>query len=328
MNPITKSSLLSLLCLTTSLVAQGAEQTLRTTAKKGASIWLIQEDKQEQTIDQGGQQMEMGNTTTHTVHLTVTDVDDKGVLTVEAEIVRVHGSVQSPMGDTEFDSATPAGDDEDGGFGMSSKAMTRLAGKKFTAKVEPRGTIASLEGTAELISKGGRMGGGVSEGSLKQMVTNAFGMMPEKPVAQGSTWDHVEKATGRMPMNNKLTLTVAKLDDATFEITTVGTVEKPAGEAPAAAGEGEGDEEAQMRKMLENTKISNGKIAGSQKVSRQDGFVVEATNTMTMDVDMETPMGDVSMNVKKTTTTKRTTAEAAMPKKVEPAKEAAKTGDK
>lgn len=329
MNPITKSSILSFLCLAASVAAQGPELTLRTTAKKGSSIWLLQESKQEQTIDQGGQQFDVGGTTTHTLHITVLDVDDKGVLTVETEIVRIHGAMQmGPMGEAEFDSASPEDGDDDGDDmgGMSPaamvKQMTKLAGKKFTAKVDGAGKATALEGAAELLKVGGgRMGNPVTEDTLKNLTEAAFGIMPEKPIAVGASWDHVEKGTGRIGASNKMKLTLAKCDDASFEITATGTVEKPADD------DASDESDDPMREMMKNMTITNGKVMGTQKVSRQDGFVIEASNTVSMDVDIETPMGAMTMAMKNTVSTKRTTAEAAMPKKAPAKTEPAKTGE-
>lgn len=339
MIPFTQASLVSLALFTTALVAQGGEQTLRTTAKKGASIWLVREQSQSQTIDQGGQEMEIGNSTAFTLHLTIKDVDDKGQLIVETEVVRVQSSVKmGPMGEADFDSASPATDNDDGGgggFGPDPKAMAKqpakLVGKKFIAKVDARGKATALEGTAELVDDKGRsgMGGGmgspITEDSLKGLVEAAFGNHPEKPVAVGATWEETPKSTGRMPSQHKVTMTLAKLDDAMFEISAAGTVEKPSDDKLAELGGESGDE--MMREMLKNMSISNGKIVGSQKISRQDGFVLEANHVTSMDVEMETPMGAMSMTVKNTTTTKRTSAEAAMPKKPE-TPPAPKTGDK
>ena len=334
MIPMNKFSIVTLLSLSAALAAQG-ELTLRTNAKKGSSVWLLQEQKQEQTIDQGGQTFETTTTTTHTLHVSVLEVDDKGVMTVETEVVRIHGAMDlGPMGEVEFDSAAPPSEeDDDGGMGMPSpgamaKQATKLAGKKFTAKVDNQGKVTSLDGVAELVkATRGTMGSGASEGSLKQMVEGAFGMMPEKPVAVGGTWEHTQKDTGRVSSNQKLTLTLAKADDASFEVTAVGTIEPP-------SLKDEGDDKDPMAAMMKNMKIENGKIRGSQKVSRADGFLVESAQQMSMNIEMDGPMGAFSIEVKQTTSTKRTTAEAAMPKKAEktekaePAKDAPKEAGK
>lgn len=339
MNPRSNLSLFTFLCLATPLLAQG-EIDLRTTAKKGNSVWLVQETKQEQTIDMGGQQMESSTNTSRIVQVTVKDVDDKGHLIVESKIARVMGSMTMPMGmgDFEFDSAAKADDggDEEGMAGMGAmmkKAMMAGAGKSFTAKVSPLGKVVELlDGAAEIMksSEGGMMGGSsMDEGALKQIVENAFGLLPEKPMAVGAKWEHKQKESGgRMPMEHKVELTLAKADAETFEVTATGTVDKPADAKKDDKEETiEGDEQQAMaREMMKSMKVKNGKMSGKMSVSRRDGFVVEATNTITMDVEMTAgPMGEMQMAMKMSTSTKRSTAEAAVPaKKEEPKKEEAK----
>jgi hypothetical protein len=198
MNSRTFLSLLPLLLASTAF-AQG-EVDLRTTAKKGSSVWLVQETKQEQNIDMGGQQMEAGNTVTRTIHVTIKDIDDKGNLIVETKIARVQGAVTMPMiGDSEFDSAEPAeAEEENDGMGnmagMMTKALMAGAGKTFTAKVDPHGKVLELlDGAKEIVESGkdGAMGAsGLDEAALKQIVSGAFGELPSKPVAVGGKWEH------------------------------------------------------------------------------------------------------------------------------------------
>ncbi len=333
-------SLLSLFCLAAPLSAQG-EVDLRTTAKKGASVWLLQEQKQESTIDMGGQEIETSQTTTRTVHVTVKDVDDKGNLVVETKIVRAQGAATMPMGmgDYEFDSATEkpaeagAAEEDEGGFGNMGAMMKKMqmagVGKSFTAKVSPYGKVVELtDGVAEIVGDDGAgmmMGGGMGKSTLTQMVETAFGVLTDKPVAVGGKWEHKQKDTdGRMPAEHTVEMTLTKADAEALEITATGTVTKPESKGDPAAEAGS-EEEEMARQMMKDMKMKNGKIVGSQKISRVDGFVIEATNTMSMDVEMESPMGEMAMTVKAVNTTKRTTAEAAMAvKKAESAKEPAK----
>ncbi len=331
MNQLRYLSLFSAICLATPLLAQG-EVDLRTTAKKGSSVWLVQETKQAQVIDMQGQEMETEQSTTRTLCFTVKDVDDKGNLVVETKIARIQGSTKLPMGmgDMEFDSAAPASDeDDDGGMGgmggMMKKAMMAGAGKSFTAKLSPLGKVIELmDGAADILkSDDEKMPGGeaMSADTLKQLVESAFGTLPEKATAVGAKWQHTQKeGNARMPAESKLEMTLTKADAESFEITAVGTVDKPA-EAKADTKDGEkiddGDEqEAMGREMLKSMKMKNGKQTGTLKVSRQDGFVLESTNTVTMDVEMSAgQMGDMQMSMKQTVTCKRTTAEAAVPAK-------------
>ena len=333
-------SLVTALALCAPGFAQG-EIDLTVTTKKGASVWLVEETKSSQVIDMQGQEMETGQTITKYLQFTVKDVDDKGVMTIETKIVRVVGSMALPMGmgDMEVDSAAPAEEEEEeDGMGMGAmmggmkKAMTAGAGKAFTAKVDAKGKVVELmEDAKELLKDsggGGRMMGGtaMSEDSLKELVSSAFGELPAKPVAVGGKWERSEKdSAGRMPSNNKFDLTLAKADAESFEVTIAGTVEKPA--APADADKIEGDDEqAEMqREIMKSMQMKNGKIAGLCKASRTDGFVTEANLTISMDVEMSAgQMGDMAMSIKIAKSMKRTTEAAAAPKKAEPKKDEAK----
>lgn len=350
MKQLSLSSLL-LLGLAATLSAQGDAHDLRTTAKKGASVWIAQESKSEQAIDMGGQQMDMGNTITYMVQVTVADVDDKGMLTVEAKIGRVFGTMTIPMmGDVEFDSIdqkaddAPAEEDESGmpNFDAIGQAMGSLAGAVFTAKVDPFGQVKSMDGVTKVLDaarkKGGRMGGQMlgaqlNESAMERLVESAFGILPEQPIAVGASWDRNEdQKSSRMNVSNKMKLTLAKHDAESFEITASGTVEKAASSAEPAK-DGEDEQAAMQREMMAQMKIENGKITGTAKISRTDGFLVASNSTMSMDMAMPSPMGggEMTINQKVTTNTKRTTAEAATKKAgaaKEAPKEAAKEGGK
>jgi hypothetical protein len=336
-------SLVTALALCAPGFAQG-EIDLKVTTKKGASVWLVEETKSSQVIDMQGQEMETEQTSTKYLQFTVKDVDDKGVMTVETRIVRIVGSMALPMGmgDMEVDSAAPAEEEEEeDGMGMGAmmsgmkKALTAGAGKTFTAKVDAKGKVVELMDDAKELLKdsggGGRMmgAGAMSEESLKELVSSAFGELPTKPVAVGGKWERSEKdSAGRMPSNNKFDLTLAKADAESFEVTIAGTVEKPA--APADDKEGDkiegDDEQAEMqREIMKSMQMKNGKIAGLCKASRTDGFVTEANLTISMDVEMSAgQMGDMAMSIKIAKSMKRTTEAAAAPKKAEPKKDEAK----
>lgn len=325
-------SLLPLL-LAAPLLAQG-EIDLRPTVKKGNSVWLQVEQKLEQVIDMGGQEMEQTQNLTRVLHVEIKDVDDQGNMTVATKIARVHGSMSLPMGmgDIDFDSAAPDdGGDAGGmpGMGNMKEAMLAGAGKSFTAKLNARGQVVEITEGADAILKGNQ--GGLNSGNamdratLEQIVESAFGTLPEKPVAVGSKWQHTEKETsGRMPMEHKVELTLTKADDQAFEVTASGTVEKP--EVAGAGDEQAGNTQEEMaRQMLKTMKVKNGKLSGTTRISRKDGFVLDANNSVSMDVEMEAgPMGDMAMAMKQTISTKRTGPEAAEAKKPAAPKDEAK----
>jgi hypothetical protein len=337
-------SLVTALALCAPGFAQG-EVDLKVTTKKGASVWLLEETKQSQVIDMQGQEMETEQKTSKFLQFTVKDVDDKGVMTIETRIVRIQGSMGLPMGmgDMEFDSAAPESNEEedDGGMGMGAmmsglkKSMMAGVGKSFTAKVDAKGKVVELMDDAKELLKdsgggGGRMmnGPALTEEALKDLVSSAFGEMPEKPIAVGAEWQRDEKeAGGRMPSQNKFKLTLAKADAESFEITIAGTVEKLP--MPENAGddtiEGDDEQAAMQREMMKSMQLKNGKIAGVCKVSRVDGFVTEANNTISMDVEMSAgPVGDMAMALKISKSLKRTTEAAAAPKTAAPKTDEAK----
>lgn len=322
--------LFSLLCFSTPLFAQGAELDLRSTAKKGTSVWLVTVQKQEQTVEVGGQEMETGQTVTRTLHVSVLGEDGDNLL-VETKIARIQGSAALPMGmgDVEFDSAAPAkaGEEEDEGMGgmggMLKQAMLAGAGKSYRAKITRHGKVVELlDGSADLLeSKTDSMAGGsLTKGDLERFVETAFGRVPEKATAVGAKWQHTDtREDGRMPMEQKLELTLVKADADSYEISTTGTVTKSEGkDGDKPAGGEEAEEVAMAREMMKGMKLSNGKFTGTQKVSLQDGFVLETASVMSVDAEFSGQM-EMKMSVKSTTTTKRSTEEAAMPKKAEKA---------
>ena len=66
------------------------------------------------------------------------------------------------------------------------------------------------------------------------------------------------------------------------------------------------------REMRKNMEIKNGKITFKCVTSREDGFLIEASQNMSMDVTMESPMGAIEMKNVMSIETKRTTKAAAM----------------
>lgn len=304
------------------LAAQDVD--LRSTAKKGSSVWLLVEQQVSQTFEVMGQEMESAQSTKRVLHVTVDDVDDKGNLTVSVAIARVFGTISNPnMDDMEFDSTKPTEapeDDPTGGMMVSMlKSLQAGAGKKFTAKASPNGRMLEIVDAKDVLQKG-EEAMGLDEPQLKQMVEGAFGRLPEKPTAKGGKWTHEDGGrNGRMPTRTVNELTLSQVDDDTFEIESSGKIEK----VEPAAGE---DDDNPMAAMLKSMKISNGKATGKQKISRKDGFLIESKHEGSMDAEMTMQGMTVPMKIKHTTTTKRTTEADAKPaaKAAEPKKEAPK----
>lgn len=321
--PAFRTLVLSLLA-TAPVLAQQVD--MRTTAKKGATVWLLQEQQQTQAFEVMGQEMESTQTIRRALHVTVDDVDADGNLKVTTKLARVHGVITNPqMGDLEFDSAKPFEEPEDDPTGgmltTMLKSMTVGAGKSFVAKVDPFGKVVELVDTKAMAGEGDVPA--LDEGTMKTMVEGAFGRRSDKPIAPGEGWSIEEtERGGRLPVVMKAKAVLAKADAATFELTSSGTIEKM---PPAAEGPAEGDDENPAAEMLRSIKLSNGKAKGTTKLSREDGFLLESRLETSMDAEMSMGGMSVPMAIKQLTTTKRITEAEAMPKKAE-APKAAETG--
>jgi hypothetical protein len=338
MNPILRHPLsLLFLCVAAPLTAQTTTQDakvdLSAKLKQGSTVWLVQETRNEQAIDMGGQQMEMGNHTTYTIRAEVTKVGDDGKSTLQVKLVRVAGSMTVPMvGDVEFDSAQPAaeGDSEPAMPGMPNldaigKAMSAMADTTFTAVVDAHGNVSEVKGFEESLAaarkKAGRvgaqmLGGQLNEGVLSRMVETVVGVRPKEAIAVGTSWEQTDKQKQqRMEVANKMKLTLNNATAEDFVIGVEGTIEKPRIEVDKGEGEEEDEGAAMAREMMANMQVKNGKIQGSSKLSRADGFVLESRSVMSMEIHTASPMGgDMIIDNRVTTTVKRTTEAEATKK--------------
>jgi len=232
------------------------------------------------------------------------------------------------QGEFEIDSAVESGGDEPLARAMRNR-MVAGAGMKFLSKVSPTGEVLELgEGAAAIVEANkeaeGTLGQLTSHG-LKQLVADSLGLLPDKRTAGGAKWscERVE-VHGRMPTKQKLDLTLATVAPEAFEIEASGTVELAVdlikNDKEFASGNAE-----EVKRQLESTKVEKGTITRKQKTSREDGFVLQASSQVVMDlVTTESQMGEVTTHMKMDTSIVRTTAEKAVPKPPAPAVDAAK----
>lgn len=299
------------------------ELDLRTTAKKGSSVWLVVEQTLVRSFEAMGQEVELTQATTRVQHVTVEDVDDKGNLTVSLTIARISGKFSGADEEVTFDSletAEAAEDDETAGMlAAAVKSMQAGAGKSFKAKVSPYGRVLELIDTKAILETDGDAPG-LDDAQLKQMVEGAFGRLPEKPTAKGGKWPHADSGRGgRMPTKLVAELTLSQVDDETFEIEAAGKIEK----ADVAATS---DADSPSAKAAKSMKVENGKASGKQKISRKDGFLLESRLDSSMDSEMNVMGNNLPMAIKSTSTTRRGTeadakpAKKAAPKAEEPKK--------
>lgn len=330
MKPLHVSSLFPSLLLLAPLAAQDAIQLQ---PPKTGKITFVQVGTQEQNINAGGQEMNVTQEMTHHFTIEVTGVAEDGKRMFTVTIERVSGKLDVPMaGAIEFDSAAKAeeateeaGEDGPmGGMGLPSgdkisAGLREIAGKTFTAEVGADGTIAAIAGfdeTRKAAKKafGGQaaqmMEGAFQDRGLQGLVRGAIGHLPKEAVAAGAAWETKNDVGGQLPMEQALKITLAKADAAIAELTY--------------AGESKVKEGARM--PMPGAEVEGGKVEGKATISRTDGFAIHSKITSNMSIFAENEMvGEMTIEMKMTSETKRADAAKTETKKEEAPKEPAKT---
>ena len=324
------SSLLPSLLLLAPLAAQDAIQLQ---PPKSGKVSFVQVGTQEQNINAGGQEMNVLQQMTHHFTIEVTGVADDGKRTFTVTIDRVSGKLDVPMaGAIEFDSdASRGGETEEegedgpmGGMGLPSgekisAGLREIAGKSFTAEVGADGSIAAITGFDETRKAAKKAFGGpaaqMMEGAfqdrgLQGLVRGAIGHLPKEAVAAGAAWETKNDVGGQLPMEQALKITLANADASTAEL--------------AYAGESKVKEGARM--PMPGAEVEGGKVEGKATISRTDGFAIHSKITSNMSIFAENEMvGEMTIEMKMTSETKRADAAKTGTKKEEAPKEPAKT---
>lgn len=330
MKPLHVSSLFPSLLLLAPLAAQDAIQLQ---PPKTGKIAFVQVGTQEQNINAGGQEMSVLQQMTHHFTIEVTGVAEDGKRTFTVTIDRVSGKLDVPMaGAIEFDSAATAeeateeaGEDGPmGGMGLPSgekisAGLREIAGKTFTAEIGADGTIAGIAGFDETRKAAKKAFGGpaaqMMEGAfqdrgLQGLVRGAIGHLPKEAVATGAAWETKNDVGGQLPMEQALKITLADADASKVELTY--------------AGESKVKEGARM--PMPGAEVEGGKVEGKATISRTDGFAIHSKITSNMSIFAENEMvGEMTIEMKMTSETKRADAAKTETKKVEAPKEPAKT---
>ena len=317
MNRPAAVALAASLALCSTVAAQGALD-LKIPAKKGASVWLLDEVVDEKTISMEGQEFETVLKSTSVLQLTVKDIDDKGRLVVTTRIARIHGDMTLPNIVIDFDSMAPADDEDDDGAEMTPasirKGLLAGAGKTFTATIDDRGqSIELLDDAkdvlqeADLAARSG-MGATLTADSLRNLLRRAFGDLPGKPAAIGATWRAESRDARELGLTRELKL--AKADAATFESAIASSAEAPKADAA--------EEGVVVVVNKKAPKAKDAVIRGACRASRTDGFVLAAEETITATLEGAGPDGQGTVSLSLRRSLQRTTAAAAEPKTAAP----------
>jgi hypothetical protein len=194
---------------------------------------------------------------------------------------------------------------------------------EFVARVSATGAVLELGDGAVAIVDAAKGPGNMHELTdlaLRQLVTDSVGFLPHRRTAAGANWERERlDSLGRLVTRQKLALRLSDVAPETFTIEGKGTVDLAHDVMIREVEKSDDLQKAEMLRQLKSTKVEKGTVECSQKTSREDGFVLEASLTMEIDlVTSESSMGGATTHMKVTTTVERTTAEQAKPKPAEP----------
>jgi hypothetical protein len=242
-----------------------------------------------QSIDQvmNGITVTMNQDMTLDYDYSVTDVDAQGVATVESTYNRVASKVSTQGMAVSFDSATA----EDP-ISPEFRPLAAMVGKKFTMRISPLGSVASIEGLSEILdaviaemSVEGpareqvleNMKRQFGEEAMKDLIEQAMAIYPLEPVAVGDTWAKTLEIRQMVPLKLDNTWVLKEVTDetATLEVTSlIG----PAGDDTTVNMMG-----AELNVRLE------GAQSGTSIIDRKTGWVESSTVNQNVDGAMTLP---------------------------------------
>jgi hypothetical protein len=156
------------------------------------------------------------------------------------------------------------------------------------AKVDARGEVVELGAGAEEIAKASTDYGNahsLSHGTLKHVVREVFGFLPQKRTAGGAKWSATRtQPFGALPARESIDLVLTKVEPDAFEVEGKGTLEfvfegLAADEMP----------EAMVRKQLKGTQLIASKVTIEQQTSRADGLVRASSHSATFEMQPDVP---------------------------------------
>ncbi len=314
------------LLLSTTLIgvaaAQDGARKITISPKAGTVGHFRVTEARKQIMELMGQ--ESNNEIVTDLQVAVDEVAADGTVKATATWLRIHGTMNAPMGgEIEFDTKKPDEASDDPMFGSLVESCLALIGHKTALTFGADGKLKDKKPLKELNDK---MADKLS-GQAKMMLQSSFnpsvlenqvgvfGTFPTEAVATGGSWTDTKEqgARGGLSMATEFKHTLATATADAYEISTTGTI----GLAPAKKGEDDEDDEdegaAMMRSMMRDAKIKDGKVEAQTKISRKDGLVESSLATTSMAIHMNNPMGGDEpfvVGIKQTTKVERVQPEA------------------
>ncbi len=244
------------------------------------------------TVFQKTSQTMNGQAITSTQDITIETISE--VLAVDAENIatikmtyeslRAKGSVSSPGGSFEYDSANPDENADNPQAAMMSQMFKNMNGVEFVVKVSNKGQIVDVEGFDEMLEKmfsvmedpeeakamSDMMKNFMDEDKLKEMNSEMFAAFPDGAVGIGDMWDNIISIGGAgMPIDVDTTYMLKERKDGTAVLGVTSKMDM-------------GNEDSKLievKGMKMNMQLT-GTQNGTMKIDEATGWVIGGETTM------------------------------------------------
>jgi hypothetical protein len=189
------------ICGILSATAQ-AQNTLRWKFKKGDTLNYVMEQTTEMKMDLSGSLIEIVSGMTFDTTWNIKSVAADGSAEIEQTVDRIQMKMDSPLGGAlDYDSKKP-GSGQGQIWEMMGPMIESMVGGTVSLKATSTGEVSDIklpQKVTDQLAKqqggGGRRGsggmgmmGGLSENSIKQIITRSIVPLPEKPVSPDVNW--------------------------------------------------------------------------------------------------------------------------------------------
>jgi hypothetical protein len=281
---------LSILALAALVIPVQAQVQLRWNLKEGDKIYVESKGESQQAMKVMGQDSKNEITQSSLVSFTVLRKEDDGSLLLEQKIESMKIKSTGIGGDA------------------VAKAAEKTEGASFKLTLSPKGDITKVEGLEEFLNKVAgedasqrRMMQTVfSEDAARQMASDIFGFLPDKPLKKGDRWERTSSMSmgpiGKLGVESKYTYDGKEtvdgkpLDKISFTASTSYTPPKEGGSAPFKVTKGELKSEQFMGTLYFDS--AAGRLARSELNTKIKGSLTMSTGGQ--EVQMELNQATVS----------------------------------
>ncbi|MCH5599367.1 DUF6263 family protein [Niabella ginsengisoli] len=182
-----------------------------------------------------------------------------------------------------------------------NKGFRALKGQTISVTLNPQGQVVKVDGTEEILEKVGgnemqkqTMEGVLGEDALKNMLNQAFGFYPKKPVKVGESWTDSITIKSPYTITSTNTYTLTKVEGKKAFINTVSTLKTAPGSKISSNG-------------MEMTLDLSGDMSGTSEIDIETGMpmVSNARQNLKGNIEVQGQKVPMAMNMDINMTTQK-----------------------